>query len=43
MFVWQGSKYAFGAFFAYEMLAVDDFSSNSWFEWKKLWELKIET
>ena len=33
--VWQGSKYASGVSFVSEiMLAIDDFSSSSWFEWK---------
>ena len=42
--VWLGSKYTSGAPFIYEvMLALDDPSSKSWFEWKKLWELKVAT
>ena len=33
--VWEGSKYTSGDSFVSEiMLAIDDFSLNSWFEWK---------
>ena len=32
--VWQGSKYTSGTHFVFEiMLAIDDFSSKSWFQW----------